>query len=86
MARGFETEYLSSLGVKTVPDYACESEKDTAERTREIRSIEKRYWQVVTTGSPEIVVEYGNDVDSNAAGSGYYCSCSICQHTTLLLC
>jgi len=71
MARTFEVDHLLALGVSTAQKNSEQAAKDEAERSREIRSIERRYWQVVTTGSPEIVVEYGNDVDSGSVGSGF---------------
>eukprot|EP00954_Amorphochlora_amoebiformis_P020993 1343395-Amorphochlora_amoeboformis.AAC.2 len=36
-----------------------------------ISALEKRYWQIVTTGRPQVVVEYGNDVDTAKNGSGF---------------
>mmetsp|Transcript_7708 Transcript_7708/g.10951 ORF Transcript_7708/g.10951 Transcript_7708/m.10951 type:complete len:704 (-) Transcript_7708:219-2330(-) len=71
MARAFEFPHLASLGVKTAPPGAHEKDIEAAEKLRQIRNIERRYWQIVTTGTPQVEVEYGNDVDSGEVGSGF---------------
>lgn len=36
-----------------------------------MEEIELLYWKIVTQSDPEVVVDYGNDIDSAQAGSGF---------------
>jgi hypothetical protein len=36
-----------------------------------ITEMERKYWEIVTKRSPQLEVQYGNDIDSSQAGSGF---------------
>eukprot|EP00466_Bigelowiella_natans_P017575 jgi/Bigna1/75305/fgenesh1_pg.33_\ len=60
-----------SLEIPTPPPNASSTIIEEHERSRPIRAIERRYWQSVKTGNPELQVDYGNDVNSSLLGSGF---------------
>ncbi len=71
-AKGFDEGRNYSLSeYKAMADEFKRAQLAKNTHLQSITDIERSYWQIVTTGRPEVVVEYGNDVDSARVGSGF---------------